>query len=444
MWTGNLSAQTPNLKSIDVTGNSWLPSNNILAHKNLQTLRGVTWSNSCTHCTLVRNSSHRDNEAEKDGEFIDGKAGECRAMQYTATSQLQTFKRYGYYSACFDVNTPCYRTMVELIPIHRCWDVDNHILNIEFIIGPVAIVLNLIVVVNTVITPKLRKNVAMVLVCNIAISDLCLSLYAVLITSVRKMPYAKFYYKMDSICPLLGFLWLTAQTVTVFTLLLLTTERYLAIVYCMSPAIRMRLKVAVRCVVSTWIFAIAIAILPASGIGVYTANTYCIPFYRRKDIPHMYEFSLGIGISAIALYLMTIPLYIHIYLYVKRNNLEGFSRADNSVAKKIAVMVGCNFMFFCFPLVIGLLWVSVHFTKGLDPIVKEIITGVVPVIAFTVNCVINPLLYAYRNTSFMDSLKERLVLLRTKARALSLSNGPSTPQKTFTEDINMVHVVHAR
>lgn len=438
-WNGNLSAQTPDLHVIDVTGNNWLPGNNILGHKSVQTILGVTWSKTCSRCTLVRNFSHHDIEVEnfKHGEFLEGRKGECRAMKYIVSSKLQLFARQGFYSPCFEVDNKCHRTLVKAIPIHRCWDTDNHILNIEFILGPIAFVLNFVVLVNTVLTPKLRKNVTMVLVCNIALSDLCLSLYSVLIASVRKIPYVKFYTMIDSICPFLGFLWLTAQTVTVTTLVLLTVERYLAIVYCMSPAVRMRLKLAIRCTVSTWIIAITIAILPIVGIGVYTSNTYCLPISRQKDIPHMYGFSIGISLTAIILYLITIPLYIHIYRYVKQNNLEGFNHADNSVAKKIAVMVGCNFSFYCFPVFIALLWVSVHFTKGLDPIVKEIITGCLPVIAFTVNSVINPLLYAYRNTSFVNALKERIEILRTKARALSLSNGISTPQKNYTEEVNM-------
>lgn len=318
---------------------------------------------------------------------------------------------------------------------------DNLFLNIEFILGPVAFVLNIIVIVNTVLTPKLRTNVAMILVCNIALSDAFLSLYSILITSIRKMPYVKFYVVMSSVCPCLGFMWLMAQCVTIMTLVFLTVERYLAIVYCMSPAVRMRQKQAIRCAVSSWIVAIIVAILPVCGIGVYTTNTYCIPLYRKKDIPHMYGFSVGITVGSMALYSTTIPLYIHIYRFVKHNGLEGFNRADSSVARKIAVMVGCNMFFFCFPVFIGLLWVSFHFTKGLDPVVKEIITGVIPTIAFTLNCLINPLLYAYRNKSFVHALRDRLEILRTKARALSLSNSPSTPQRTCAEDINMINNV---
>ncbi|KAK3753989.1 hypothetical protein QZH41_009264, partial [Actinostola sp. cb2023] len=443
-WRGNLTAQTPKLKVIDVTGNGlWLPGNNILGLQSLQIVIGANWSKTCTQCTLVRNDSHHGNEIQsfKDGEFFHGREGECRAMKYVVSDQLHRFASHGFYSNCFEENTTCYSTLVESIPIHRCWDMDNYILNIEFLLGPIAVVLNSLVLFITLLTPKLRKNVAMILVCNIAISDLCLSVYAILITSVRKMPYVKFYVVMDYVCPCLGFLWLMAQCVTVMTLVFLTIERYLAIVYCMSPAVRMRQKLALKCAASSWVVAIAIAILPVSGIGVYTSNTYCIPMNRRKDIPHMYGFSIGIALTAILLYLVTLPLYVRIYRFVRQSGMEGFSRADSSVAKKIAVMVGCNMFFFCLPIFIGFLWVSFHVTKGLDPIVKEIITGVIPTIAFTFNSLINPLLYAYRNKSFVNALGERFELLRTKARAWSLSNSPPTPQRTCTEEVNMINNV---
>lgn len=447
IWLGDLKNQLPHLRDIDITGNlTWLPSRNLLALPSLQIIRGVSWSEACDNCMLVRNNSQREKELIenfKNGEFFDGHKGDCRAIKYTFSDHLKHFATYGFFSTCFEVNTMCYSTMVEPAPIHRCWDVDNYVLNLEYIIGPIALVLNLIVVIITLITPKLYKNVAMLLVCNIAFSDLCLALYSILITSIRKIPYVEFYSIMDSVCPCLGFLWTIAQTITVSTLVLLTIERYLAIIFCMAPDVRMRRTVALRCIVVTWLVAIVVATLPAVGIGVYTGNTYCIPLNPRKDIPHMYEFSIGASSTAIILYLITIPLYIHIYRFVKRSRLTGVNR-ETCVARRIAVMVFCNMLFFCLPILIGLLWVLFNFTKGMNPIIKEIITGVFPTICFTVNAMINPLLYAYRNETFMYNLKGWLKdirnILQRKARSLSQSITPPSPQQTRIEELHIINV----
>lgn len=284
----------------------------------------------------------------------------------------------------------------------------------------------------------------MLLVCNIAFSDMCLVLYSILITSIRKIPYVRFYSIMDSVCPCLGFLWTIAQCITVSTLVLLTIERYLAIIFCMAPDVRMRRKIALRCIVVTWLLAIAIATLPAAGIGVYTSNTYCIPLNPKKDIPHMYEFSIGAASSAVILYLITIPLHIHIYRYVKRSSsLTGVNR-ETSVARKIAVMVVCNMLFFCLPILVALLWVLFNFTKGMDPVIKEIITGVLPTICFSLNAMINPLLYAYRNETFMYNLKGWLKdirnILQRKARSFSHSTAPSSNQQSRIEELNVINI----
>ena len=250
---------------------------------------------------------------------------------------------------------------------------------------------------------------------------------------------------MDSVCPCLGFLWLIAQIITVLTLVLLTIERYLAIIYCMAPDIRLRRKVALRCIVVTWVLAIVLATLPAVGIGVYTSNTYCVPLNPRKNIPYMYEFSIGVASTGILLYLITIPLYIHIYGFVKRSNINGVNR-ETGVARKIAIMVFCNMLFFCLPILIGLLWVLFNFTRGLDPIIKEIITGVLPTICFSLNAMTNPLLYAYRNTTFMYNLKGWLKdmrnIIRQRARSLSQTQSTSlpSPQQTRKEELNIANI----
>ena len=145
----------------------------------------MSWSEACSECVLVRNNSESEKELIenfKEGEFFEGRKGECRAMKHTYSDHLKHFATYGFYSTCFEVDTKCYSTMVESTPIHRCWDTDNHILNLEYVIGPIAIVLNFLVLFITLTTPKLFKNVAMLLVCNIAFSDLCLALYTILIT----------------------------------------------------------------------------------------------------------------------------------------------------------------------------------------------------------------------------------------------------------------------
>ncbi|XP_032221452.2 lutropin-choriogonadotropic hormone receptor [Nematostella vectensis] len=427
-WNGNLSVNTPELETINMTGNYWLPSNNVLELKYLRDIGGVTWTDNCAECCLSKETSQNSVTWEnlRSEMYYIGIEGDCRAIQYTVSKEVQTFAKYGFYPKCLK-NDQCKVSVLTSKPIHRCWDTDNNILNVEYLIAPISLALNIIVMVNTLTDRHLRGNVALLLVTNMAASDILLTVYTLVLVSVRKIPYEDFLKIMSDFCPVAGFLWLVAQIVTITTSVLLTIERYLTIVYCMNPAARLRRKEAIICLIVFWVIATIIAILPTAGIGVYTSNTYCVPVRPLRDIPHMLELGVGIGSVAVLLYLATIPLYVHIYIYVVKSKqgaptaTSGKVLKDFCLARRIAIMVFSNMLFFCIPVSIGLLWLVGNITKGMSPIAKEIITGVIPTLCFSLNALINPLLYAFRNHKFMHSLQTRLQLCRKRTRTMSLT-----------------------
>lgn len=414
-WEDEFAMYLPSLTSLDITGNVVMPHGHVLESKALKEIKGITWDGDCTNCVLLRNYSYHGNgylpdltvEDLKQREFVRGFKGDCRAIKYKVKNTSMTFAKHGFFPVCVAQDEKCFHSEISVTPIHRCWATDNNVLNVEFLIGTLGLLLNVTVFVTTFSVKSLRSNVSMLLIGNMAISDFLISAYSVAITSARKLPYVKFLTIMTDFCRFWGLVWLLGQLVTVTTSVLLTLERYWAVIYYANPSKRMTSRRAVAGIIFCWLVALALAVLPLVGVGVYTSNTYCIPIRPRRDIPRMFEFSIALTLIGIILYFITLPLYFKMYLFVRKSCHQMRVGRESALAKRIALLVITNMVFFMFPVVLALLWLVSDAFQKLPPIFEEILTGVVPTICFTINSFINPLLSAFRHERFKQSLRKR-------------------------------------
>ena len=191
----------------------------------------------------------------------------------------------------------------------------------------------------------------------------------------------------------------------------------------MEPSFRITCGRAVILIVLTWYLGVAVAILPLAKISVYTSNTYCVPIRPIKDIPYSYEMSIALSLWGMIAYFIIVPLYIKMFISVKKTSERAGIRRDGSVAKKIAILVMSNMVFFFLPIVIAFLWLTTNLKDTMSPQNREILTGVIPTLLLSFNAFINPLLYAFRTEKFQQALKMRFdtICLR-KRRAESCSN----------------------
>ncbi|XP_068714376.1 probable glycoprotein hormone G-protein coupled receptor [Montipora foliosa] len=439
-WEGNWTNEVPQLVFLDISGNAnlALPAG-LLRRRKLKEIRGVTWNEQCSNCTLMRNYTleHGDLNNEDvnittarlvNGDYIVGKKVNCRVNRLVVSQHLVKYAEHGFFPLCLkEKNSACFRSEVQVTPVHRCWDLDNKILNVVFFISPIALVLNLTVLLVSLTTRVLRRNVTMLLTANMAASDILVSVYSVILVTTRKMTYVEYLVILEDLCNAIGFIWVTGQIVSIKTSLFLTIERHLAIVYCMEPSIRMTRRTAVILVVFIWCLGVAIAVLPLVNISVYTSNTYCIPIRPIKDIPHSYEMSIALSLWGMVLYLTTVPLYIKTFISIKKTSQRAGVNRDGLVAKKIAILVMSNMLFFFLPIVIAFLWLTTNLKETMSPQSREILTGVIPTLLFSFNAFINPLLYAFRAEKFQRAIKMRIETIclgkpRTTSWAHSYSN----------------------
>ena len=423
---------------LDISGNLQfkLPTS-LLKLRMLKEIKGVTWSEPCANCLLVKNYTLQNGDFKnKDinietaelqkGEYLVGNMADCRLNKFQASKEVAEYAKHGFFPRCLETNSACFEREIRVTPIHRCWDVDNKILYVEFLISPIAMILNLTVILVALTTRALRRNVTMFLTSNMALSDFMISLYTLILVSARLKPYTEFLLIMDNLCNVIGFMWLTGQIVSIKTSIILTVERFLAVVYCMTPSVRVTRKIARGLVAFTWCLGVGVAILPLAKISVYTGNTYCIPIRPIKDIPHSYEFSIGLSLWGMLLYFITIPLYVKIFLEVKKSSERAGVKRDGTLARRIGTMVLSNMLFFLVPIIIAFLWLTTSLRLTMSPQSREILTGVLPTLLFSFNSLINPFLYAFRAEKFRKAIKLKIDNVRQrKGRSISLSNSLS-------------------
>ncbi|XP_022809999.1 probable glycoprotein hormone G-protein coupled receptor [Stylophora pistillata] len=406
-WNGNISQELPSLEAISlVTMSVFAPPIHVLKAPKLQRISGATWSNACTNRTLVKNQTHINVTRFQKGLYDIYPKSFCRGSRYVVESISRLFAKYGFI-IIFDEK--CFASEVTVIPMHRCWDSANEALYVEYLLTPLIIILNLTVFFTMATTKTLRKLPCMLLVANLAMSDFFLGVYSLVITSSRHaLTYQPFVGVMSSLCPALGFVWVVGQFGVALSSLLLTTERYIAIIFSMRPSISVTTKLCLYCMGTSWTIAVFMASLPFFGVGTYTTTTFCLPIQPAKGIPHSFAYSISVVANGFLLYIITIPMYLHIFVHVRKSGNRMGVKRDGKLAKKISILVVSNFIFFLVPVFIGVLWLMTQTFNNVSLTTREILVGSLTTVCFSINSFLNPLLYAFRDRRFRVTLKHRL------------------------------------
>ncbi|XP_068676883.1 probable glycoprotein hormone G-protein coupled receptor [Montipora foliosa] len=409
VWRGDLSREVPSLEALSFeTRSLFILPVHVLQSPKLQRITGLTWTKACINCTLVKNDTHNNVTHLKRGAYYMYPPLRCRGSRYVVHNVSRTIAAHGFLPTCLLESQQCFSSQITVTPMHRCWKSANSVLFVEFFFAPLILLFNFIVFSTTITNKSLKKIPAMLLVSNLAISDFFLGVYSLAITSFRHaLSYHVFSSAMDQLCPLLGFLWCFGQFIAASSSFLLTTERYVAIIFAMRPNAKFTFKACLLSIIMSWTIAVLMASLPFFHIGTYTTTTFCLPIQPAKEIPYSFAYSASLVAIGAVIYLITLPMYLHIFLHVRRSGNQMGIKRDGKLAKKISVLVVSNMMFFLLPIFIGLVWL---FTRAFDNIpltTREILVGSFTTVCFSINSFINPLLYAFRDRRFRFVIRQR-------------------------------------
>lgn len=433
-FNGTLTGLFPSLSTLDATAiKVWKPEKQFLLLPMLKKIRGLRWSAECNFCSFLEKGIYKNPWFRQQRTVF----FHCHEYKYTLKSSSLISKLLHNTSFEFRCKNSwrCLGwTDYGIRKQNYCWKEILIAVRIKGILGFVAVFINLVVFLNILTSKMLRKNVCMLFLCNMAFSDFVLGVYSFCITVYlgSKSPL-EVNDESPKNCWKMGFLWMFGQAVAVLTSFLLTLERYLVLIFSLRQDIRISRRFAVIMIVITWSIAVFF-----TGYSLYF-NFYfytflCIPIRLDPNSGNVFVFTIVIGTTALSLYLISSIMYLHIYISAKSSAQRAGIKRESKIAKKIAILVFSNILFFIFPLILAgvLQFLDSSIGSFFDELFLYIVTNIFPALCLNVNSCLNPLLYAFRNDRFVEILRQRLVHARENIRSL-LPGNPGNVEQRMTK-----------
>lgn len=400
--------QLPKLVTLVVTGSLWTPRSNILSIPSLASIVGVTWSDECANCTLFKTNLQTP--------FSNSE----RSYGNLTTK----FDEHGFYPFCSNRRICSPSFLIFPDEFERMTSVPKKLFYSSYVLGTIAILLNLVILITVLSSRSLLQSTSMLLISNMALCDFLIGIYSIIIGNLNIFNFlSNVEFKTDKklvigggiLCPLATAIFTSAECVAAVTSLLLTVEKYYSIVHCMNPDRRLTKKVAVVCLVFFWVVSLGYALSPLFHVSSlsYSPNMMCsFPVARKNTF-------LICLVVLIALYIANIPLYLGIFLFVRRSGARVGVKREAAFLKKVALVVGSNFILLLTPLILIITFVpveNIHHIIKLDSDRKTQVLFVFgfwfPIACLAVNACINPILCAFRQNEFVKQIRKLRIIPR--------------------------------
>ncbi|KFZ59891.1 Follicle-stimulating hormone receptor, partial [Podiceps cristatus] len=253
-----------------------------------------------------------------------------------------------------------------------------------------------IVVLIILISSQYKLTVPRFLMCNLAFADLCIGIYLLFIASVDIQTKSQYYnYAIDwqtgAGCNAAGFFTVFASELSVYTLTVITLERWHTITYAMQLDRKVRFRHAVIIMIFGWMFAFTVALLPIFGVSSYMKVSICLPMDIETPFSQAYViFLLVLNVLA---FVIICACYICIYFTVRNPNVIS-SNSDTKIAKRMAILIFTDFL--CMA-PISFFAISASLKVPLITVSKS---KILLVLFYPINSCANPFLYAIFTKTF--------------------------------------------
>ncbi|RWS22793.1 lutropin-choriogonadotropic hormone receptor-like protein [Leptotrombidium deliense] len=272
-----------------------------------------------------------------------------------------------------------------------CEDVMGNIwLRIAVWFVVIAAVLGNAAVMVVLMSGRFAMSVSKFLMCNLAFADFCMGIYLLIIAVIDVHTIGVYFnYAIDWQhgfgCKVAGFITVFASELSIFTLTVITLERWYAITYAIHLNRRLKLDLAVKIMIAGWVYASAMASLPLFGVSSYTKTSICLPMENKNAADVAYLVIL-LSINALAFILIS-ACYGKMYVSIVGQQTRA-SISDMAVAKRMALLVFTDFACWAPIAFFGLTAVSGY------PLINVTNSKILLVFFYPLNSCANPFLYA--------------------------------------------------
>ncbi|XP_053315645.1 follicle-stimulating hormone receptor [Spea bombifrons] len=287
------------------------------------------------------------------------------------------------------------------------------------------------VVLIILVSSQYKFTVPRFLMCNLAFADLCMGIYLLLIASVDIQTKSQYYnYAIDwqtgAGCGAAGFFTVFASELSVYTLTVITLERWHTITYAMQLERKVRFRHALIVMISGWIFAFTVALLPIIGVSSYLKVSICLPMDIETPLSQAYiMFLLVINVMA---FVVICTCYIGIYITVRNPNVVS-SNSDTKIAKRMAILIFTDFLCMA-PISFFAISASLKV-----PLITVSNSKILLVLFYPINSCANPFLYAI----FTKTFRRDFYILMSKFGCCQ-----KQAQIFKTETSSSAHTIHGR
>uniref|UniRef100_A0A8C6U5W1 Thyrotropin receptor n=1 Tax=Neogobius melanostomus TaxID=47308 RepID=A0A8C6U5W1_9GOBI len=292
-----------------------------------------------------------------------------------------------------------------------------------------------IVVLLVLLTSHYKLSVSRFLMCHLAFADLCMGIYLLLIASVDLHTKAEYFnhaidWQTGPGCGLAGFFTVFASELSVYTLTVITLERWYAITFAMRLDRKLRLHHAAVVMVAGWIFCLILALLPLVGVSSYQMVSICLPMDTKSTGAQVYIL-LVLVLNIIAFFVIC-ACYFRIYCAVHNPHYRSGSK-DTNIAKRMAVLIFTDFL--CMA-PISFYAMSAVMDR---PLITVSNSKILLVLFYPLNSCANPFLYAIFTKAFRGDIfillskvglcQQRAQLFRGQTVSSKGSSGTSQNRK---------------
>ncbi|KAL0983858.1 hypothetical protein UPYG_G00133810 [Umbra pygmaea] len=253
-----------------------------------------------------------------------------------------------------------------------------------------------VAVLAILITRHQKLSVSRFLMCNLAFADLCMGFYLLLIAAMDYHSRKEYYnhatdWQTGAGCGVAGFLTVFASELSVYTLTVITLERWHTITNAMHINKRLRLSHVTAMMAGGWAFSLLAALLPVLGISSYTKVSICLPM----DIDSLASQGYVIAILLLNVIAFFIVCYCYVRIYQSVNNPDLATRhGDAKIAKRMAILIFTDFLcmapisFFAISAALRMPLITVSHSK------------ILLVLFYPINSLCNPFLYTIFTRAF--------------------------------------------